>query len=269
MTESISDLGDYARRIGYEGPLRPTLQTLTDICWLHQVAIPFENLDIVLLRRPISLSPSALMAKMVRGNRGGFCFEQNRLLAMMLTQIGFQVRMGYATWQPDNGPRIVPFDHMALGVRIPGDERDWLADAGFGRESPAGPVPLHSGQWHCQRTGVDYRISALDDPDLQWSIEWRAEGETWRSLYDLDLRPRRIGDYEHRSHFNQTSPESHFTRGIVCSRPLPEGRVTVTGDQLIRTLHGHRTESPIDGLPQLLETLQQWFGIRIIPADLP
>ncbi len=37
---------DYLRRIGYDGPLEPTLAVLTQLQQAHLLHIPFENLDI-------------------------------------------------------------------------------------------------------------------------------------------------------------------------------------------------------------------------------
>ncbi|MGE3797085.1 MAG: arylamine N-acetyltransferase [Thermomicrobiales bacterium] len=260
-----ADLDAYRQRIGYPGHLEPTAQTLRSICRLHQLAIPFENLDIALLRRPISLEPEALVEKLVHRRRGGFCFEQNGLLAVMLEAIGFGVTMGYATWVPEEGERIVPFDHLVLKVELPEDGSEWLADVGFGRETPEGPLPLQEGESErFEQSGIAYRLRRLDQPDLQWAVEktLASDGE-WTPLYDVDLRPRRMEDYEARSLYNQTSPESHFTQGVICSKPVPGGRVSVTGEMLIVTMHGERQETPLQDISALIEALDRWFGVRI------
>ena len=80
MNANRERLTRYFDRIAYGGPAEPSLQALEEICWLHQLAIPFENLDIYLYRRPISLAPDAIYTKLVQRRRGGFCFEQNGLL---------------------------------------------------------------------------------------------------------------------------------------------------------------------------------------------
>ena len=72
-------LDAYFERIGYGGPVAPTLAVLQAIAAHHIEAIPFENLD-VLLGRPIELTQEGLVAKLLRGRRGGYCFEQNGLL---------------------------------------------------------------------------------------------------------------------------------------------------------------------------------------------
>src|SRR5690348_5249377 len=106
------DLKPYLAHIEYGGDLKPTVATLRELHLAHATHIPFENLD-VLLRRPIQLDLDSIMAKMIGGGRGGYCFEHNTLFAAVLEQIGFRVtrlagrvRMGAASARPRT--------HMAL-----------------------------------------------------------------------------------------------------------------------------------------------------------
>ena len=84
------DVNAYFRRIGFDGRPAADLATLAALHRLHPIAIPFENLS-VLLREPIPLDIAALEEKLVARRRGGYCFEQNRLFADVLTSIGFEV----------------------------------------------------------------------------------------------------------------------------------------------------------------------------------
>ncbi|HXF77370.1 MAG TPA: arylamine N-acetyltransferase, partial [Usitatibacter sp.] len=78
MSASAFDLGAYFARIGYDGAAEPTLATLRALHELHPRAIPFENLSPFVGETP-ALDPASLQAKLVRGGRGGWCFEQNLL----------------------------------------------------------------------------------------------------------------------------------------------------------------------------------------------
>jgi N-hydroxyarylamine O-acetyltransferase len=90
MTLADDDLSAYFARISYAGPREPTLAALRGIVGAHATSIPFENLD-VLLGRPIRLDPGALLDKLVRHRRGGYCFEHNTLLLRVLEALGFAV----------------------------------------------------------------------------------------------------------------------------------------------------------------------------------
>src|SRR3954451_18267328 len=84
------DLTAYLDRIGYAGPREPTLAALHGIVAAHATAIPFENID-PLLGRGVRLDTGSLVAKMVGGGGGGYCFEHNTLLLHALRAIGFRV----------------------------------------------------------------------------------------------------------------------------------------------------------------------------------
>jgi len=82
------DLHAYLERIGYDGPVEPTLEVLDALHLAHATTIPFENIDI-LLGRPIRLDLPSLQDKLVRDRRGGYCFEHNTLFAAALEAVGF------------------------------------------------------------------------------------------------------------------------------------------------------------------------------------
>ncbi|MCS6290973.1 MAG: arylamine N-acetyltransferase [Nitrospira sp.] len=61
-------------RIGYQGLLVPSIETLRGLHLSHVLAVPFENLDIH-LGHLISLDPSVLFRTIVINRRGGYCFD--------------------------------------------------------------------------------------------------------------------------------------------------------------------------------------------------
>src|SRR5262249_24611720 len=89
-TGTALDLDAYLARVGYTGDRAPSLAVLDALHLAHATHVPFENLGI-LLGRPVLLDLESLQAKLVRGRRGGYCFEQNALLAAALEALGFAV----------------------------------------------------------------------------------------------------------------------------------------------------------------------------------
>src|SRR5688572_28326190 len=112
------NLDAYLRRVGYDGPLRPTVDVLDALAYRHATTIAFENLD-PFAGRPVELSPQALERKLVEEGRGGYCFEHNLLLAQVLQAVGFEVS-GLAArvlWtQPEDA--ITARSHMLLRVEL-------------------------------------------------------------------------------------------------------------------------------------------------------
>ncbi len=68
--EERLDVDAYLWRMGYDGDLKPTVETLRGLHRAHVAAIPFENLDIV-LGRGVSLEMDAMQEKLIGRDRGG------------------------------------------------------------------------------------------------------------------------------------------------------------------------------------------------------
>ncbi|MDX1632657.1 MAG: arylamine N-acetyltransferase, partial [Thermoanaerobaculia bacterium] len=93
------DLQRYLARIERRNVSQRTENALRALHAGHLSAIPFENLD-VRLGRGISLDLGDLQDKMVRGRRGGYCFEQNTLFMAALAAMGFRVERLEARVRP-------------------------------------------------------------------------------------------------------------------------------------------------------------------------
>ena len=228
------DTAAYLKRINYHGPLEPTAETLRRLHLAHLLAVPFENLSIH-WGEAIVLDDEALFEKIVARGRGGFCYELNGSFAALLRALGFDVAMLSAGVMNDRGEFGPEFDHMTLMVTLA--ER-WLADVGFG-DSFREPLRLDERAEQAQGRRA-YRIEEAGGGRL--TLNERDEGGGWKPQYRFGLEPHAFDDYAEMCRFHQTSPESHFTRGRVCSLLTPEGRVTLSGARLITTRGGERVE---------------------------
>jgi len=249
------DAAAYLERIGYRGPLSPTAETLRRLHLAHLCAVPFENLSIH-WGEPIVLDDEALFEKIVTRRRGGFCYELNGLFAALLRALGFEVAMLSAGVFRSAGEFSPVYDHMALVITL---EERWLADVGFG-DSFREPLRLDE-RGEQMDAGLAYRISEAGDGRLL--LARREEGGTWKPQYRFGLEPRVYADYADRCHFQQTSPQSHFTQNRVCSLATPDGRLTLSGMKLITTRGGERQERKLGGDRDYAEALRQHFGIAL------
>ena len=254
------DIDAYLKRINYRGSLAPTAQTLRELQAAHLLTVPFENLSIH-SAEPIILDDDALFEKIVGRRRGGFCYELNGLFAALLRELGFKVAMlsaGVASALGTFGP---DFAHMTLLVAVDDDgfaER-WLADVGFG-DSFREPLLLESQQEQAQGERA-YKFLA-DEPYLILML--RESGGEWKDQYRFTLRPYSYANYAEMCHYQQTSPDSHFTRARICTRATPRGRVTVSEMRLITTIDGEeRTERLLANEAEYASTLSELFGVVI------
>jgi N-hydroxyarylamine O-acetyltransferase len=78
-----------------------------------------------------------------------------------------------------------------------------------------------------------------------------------------------LADFGPTCWWQQTSPDSHFRLGAICSRLTDDGgRVSLSGHTLIRTVDGARTERELPGDDDVLAAYRDHFGIVLdrVPA---
>jgi len=264
------NISSYLERIDYTGPATPTRATLDALIRHHQLAVPFENIDIVRLHRPIELDANRHYAKIVGERRGGFCYELNGLFGALLTDLGYGVAHAYGVWPVNGGDRWTQqFEHIVLMVSLPDSSEQLLVDVGFGADCPVVAIPLldnvETPVEH--RAIAAYRARSLPNRTNIWRIEARRHDAEWALVYEVDATPRSIEEFVFRCDELQFSRDSHFTQRLICSRPLANGRVTLGGGSFILTLDDERSERPISGLDDELSLLRKWFGIEIDPLD--
>jgi N-hydroxyarylamine O-acetyltransferase len=254
-----SDIKAYFARIGYSGPRQPTLAMLREIVARHPAAIPFENLDVLLGRVP-PLSPGSLYDKLVRHQRGGYCFEHNTLLMTVLRAAGFQVAGLAARVRAGRPPNTIgPRTHMLLRVDLP--EGPYLADVGFGSLMPTTPVALEIGREHAAPHATLRLVPAAGEFDLEARL-----GTEWCGLYRFSLQEQETVDYELAHWYTATHPQSLFVGNLVVSRPDGDRRYTLLNNRF--TIHhrgGTGERRMLQGAEDLRDTLSRFFGIE--PAE--
>lgn len=247
------DVKAYLERIDYRGSLVPDAHTLRELQLAHLLTVPFENLSIH-AKQAIVLEDEALFDKIVVRRRGGFCYEANGLFAALLRALGFDVKMLSAGVARDAGSFGSEFEHMALLVTL---EKRWLVDVGFG-DSFREPLLLDErGE---QRQGR--RAFRLVPDGSHLILMQRDDGDEWKAQYRFTLQPHQYADYEEMSHYQQTSPQSHFTRGRICTRATEDGRISLSEMRLITTTErGERQERNLTSDEEYAATLREHFGI--------
>lgn len=88
-------------------------------------------------------------------------------------------------------------------------------------------------------------------------------GQFWKSMYRFTLTPRQLSDFAPRCQFQQTSPESHFTRQRICTLPTGDGRITLSDLRLIRTVGDRREERILASEDEWRSTLADLFGVQL------
>jgi N-hydroxyarylamine O-acetyltransferase len=242
----------YLERVGVAAPTAGDAAGLRTLHRAHQMTVPFENLSIH-LAEPISLNERDLIDKIVRRRRGGFCYELNGAFALLLEALGTRVSRVAARVYGEAG-LTPPFDHLALIVRPADGSGPWLADVGFGSHSDY-PLLLDDRDEQDDPAGR-FRPADADAGDIDVLRDGKPQ-------YRLEPRERSLADCVPTCWWQQTSPQSHFTRSTICSRLTPGGRVSISGRMLIQTQDGIRTEQQLDTDDALLAAYQDHFGVEL------
>ena len=272
--DPMFDLDAYLARIDL--PARPTRDAagLSRIQHAHRLAIPFENLD-VRLGRAIAIDGAAVAAKLVTARRGGYCFEQNRLLLDALGALGFTARPLLArVWL--GATSVPPLTHTLSLVTIEGQA--WLADAGFGG-SYAPVMPLEDGAQGEAPDGARFLLTREDaragaggwmllrDGDPA-TTDGRGTGAGWQPQYSFTTATVHDSDLAMGNHWSMTAPISRFTTVTVASIILPRGFASLTDRQYRRRAAETATEAEITDPRVYRMRLSMMFGIDLSAADV-
>jgi N-hydroxyarylamine O-acetyltransferase len=250
------DLDAYLARIGLEGRPPPTPKGLRWLQQAHILAIPFENVDVI-LGRPIRLDLDSIQDKLVTRGRGGYCYEHNLLYSAALQRLGLgverlsaRVRMGV--------DHVRPHSHMLMRVDAGGIE--WLADAGFGGEAPIAPIPFADGA--VTQDAGSWNHSLVRESESTWVLR-SLHPEGWFDLYAFTLEPQHHVDYVVYNHYISTHPRSPFATRLFAQRTTLDLRLSLSGLRLVESRpDGSETVTDVD--PEALaDTLRERFGLPL------
>ena len=256
---NMTGVCEYLKRIGLsEQNLPLTLQTLQKIQYNHVCTVPYENIDLV-EKRPIVYTYESLFDKIVRQRRGGFCFELNMLLSLMLREMGFEVCDYFARFL--RGEESLPKRrHRVVGVKLDGCE--YLCDVGIGQKAPRMPLKLVLGEVQ-EICGEYYKI--LWDDFLGYVVYDLYKGE-WRRFYSFTPDKAIDRDFEPTSYYCECHPNSNLNKKYILSLKTPSGRITIdgrdykefSGDEIVHIEENITNE-------RFISLLKNKFGINIQP----
>ncbi|MDH4573691.1 arylamine N-acetyltransferase family protein [Salinicola acroporae] len=257
------DLSAYLKRIGLSGALPPTLGTLRSIMAHHMASIPFEAID-VLLGREISLDPTAIDDKMLRRQRGGYCFEHTSLLQRVLQALGYSVEIHLArVWVGHEleGPAPAA-THASLKVVV--DDALWLVDVGFGSFMPNEPLVWQPerpqqyahGAYRLRKTMSGFMVESHHD-------------HVWQALYEVLDFPWEPIDCQMANHYVSRYPESHFRSRLMVAMTTPEARYTLASNRLKVARVTGEVEERYLTVEEMVDTLGERFGLNVESCWIP
>lgn len=150
MTLAPDQLDAYLAKIGVNQPVSLDHDSLSKLHRAHLMTFTWEALD-AFMGWPPSIAPAAAFTKMVKGQRGGWCYEMNGLFGAALDALGFRVtRLCSGVNREILGDAVIG-NHLSLRVDL---DRPYLAEVGLS-DAIVEPVPLAPGP--ISQRGFDFR----------------------------------------------------------------------------------------------------------------
>ncbi|WP_288100677.1 arylamine N-acetyltransferase [Pseudomonas sp.] len=255
----LTDLALYLRRLGFDAPPAPTLETLRQLQLRHTGVFPFENLT-TLSGEPVLIDLPSVERKVLHEGRGGYCYELNNLYLALLQSLGFEARgisgrvvMG----QPESA--WTARTHRLSLVTLDGVR--YISDVGFGGMVPTAPLLLDIAD-------------EQPTPHEPYRIEQHADGYTlsarvadeWRAMYIFDLQRQEDIDYAVGNWYVSTHPESPFVRQLMVARTGEGWRRTLNnGSFAIHRMGSDSERRQVADVQELIDLLENEFDIRVPP----
>lgn len=232
------------------------INTLNHYLERYMLTVPFENID-VQNQKPISLDIDNLYDKIVYNERGGFCYEMNRIFQYYLLEKGFDTHLVSATIHTPNGGWSRPGSHMSLLVYL---DKPYVADVGFG------DLPLHAMPLG-ERENADvvqdingyYRAIYVDNDKFHVQ-KWTCNH--WRTSYEATRISRSIAEFKGPLDYNQHNKNAVFVKKLMITIPKTYGRVTMSENDLTITEQEKKEKFPVNQ-DNYRQFLHDYFGLNV------
>src|SRR5262245_23668252 len=263
MSDDLFDQDAWLERIGYSGPVAPTLETLDQLIFAHAHAISYETLDIMLGRIP-KLDVVSLQNKMIVGKRGGYCLEQNMLFRAGLRSLGYRItsyQWRFVRGMAIDAPRAAI--HMVLRVELP--EGSYLAAVGIGNLAPTRALLLEPEI----EQETPHELMRFIDVGGELTLQARLK-QGWDHIYRVIPYPRHDGEYEITNWYTATHPDTPYQGNIIVARPGPNRtRITMYNSRVtVRDADGHSEKRWLKNEDEYCDVLRGDFGLNMSDDEI-
>ncbi|CAI8974337.1 arylamine N-acetyltransferase family protein [Pseudomonas sp. BF-RE-26] len=253
----LTDLVLYLRRLGFDAPPAPTLETLRQLQLRHTGVFPFENLT-TLSGEPVLIDLPSIEQKVLHDGRGGYCYELNNLFLALLQDLGFDARAisGRVVMGQPEGAWTARTHRLSLVII---NDVRYITDVGFGGMVPTAPLLLDT-RAEQPTPHESYRIDLHVDG---FTLRANVAGE-WRAMYIFDLQRQEDIDFAVGNWYVSTHPESTFVKQLMVARTGEGWRRTLNnGSFAIHRIDHDSERREVTDVQELIGLLGSEFGIRV------
>ncbi|TCC20080.1 arylamine N-acetyltransferase family protein [Kribbella speibonae] len=247
------------QRIGidrYDGP--PRLEALSQLHAAYVDQVPYETVQYQLTPGG-PLDPEEVAKRIVARETGGYCFQLNGTLALLLTELGYRVQMHRGGVQTVNRPGDIDGSHLVLTVSglVEDPERQWLVDAGLG-DGLRYPMPLEAGEMEQYPFTLRLRPSEKTDG-------WRLDHDPRASLIGMDFESAAVtlDAFGNQHAALSADPASPFVRLASAFRRTPESVVVLRSVGLTETFSDHVDNTLLENPTDYFAALADVFHLPL------
>ena len=219
----------------------------------HIARYSFNSLAVV-LGQEISLEVEAIFKKIVEKQRGGYCFEHNKLVLHVLAQLGFDVRLLMAKVIYNRDVDVARTHRITL-LHLNGD--DYIVDTGFGHFGARFPVKLELGLEQDQGDAV-YRIIQNSQNDYCYQV---FKDDAFFTLYTFNLHHYSEAECLPAHFYSHKSPDAAFVNNMVVCRKFYNDILSLRNSELFRIRDGETITTVITSAKQLHQVLTETFEL--------
>jgi N-hydroxyarylamine O-acetyltransferase len=255
MTSDDGLLGRYLAGVGVDREA-PTISLLSRLVRRHLERYSFASVG-PQLGDPLPLDPESLYDRIVVRRRGGYCFEQNRLMFEVLGGLGFEVSMVLARVLL-SGAEHPPLTHRFTMVDL--DDHRYLVDVGFGASCPPFPVLFDPSNPRDDQ----YRI--VEGHPGEFHLQLAKDGE-YVSMYRFDTVRYDEADAELGHFYSHRHPDAGFVQNLVAARVL-DGEIRSLRNVDLRIYRGDDEQHmAITDAEHLRQVLSDLFDLDVDHAE--
>ncbi|MBL4799756.1 MAG: arylamine N-acetyltransferase [Oleispira sp.] len=219
----------------------------------HIARYSFNSLAAV-LGQDISLEVEAIFSKIVEKQRGGYCFEHNKLVLSVLEELGFDVRLLMAKVIYNRDVDVARTHRITL-LNLNGD--DYIVDAGFGHFGARFPVKLELGLEQNQGDAV-YRIIQNSYNDYCYQV---FKDDAFFTLYTFNLYQYSEAECLPAHFYSHKSPDAAFVNNMVVCRKFYNDILSLRNSELFRIRDGETITTVITSAKHLHQVLTETFEL--------
>jgi len=221
----------------------------------HIAQYSFNNLA-VLLGQELPLDVESLFNKIVERRRGGYCFEHNKLVFTVLSELNFDVRLLLCKVIYNQNIEVARTHRVTL-LNLAGE--DYIVDAGFGHLGARFPVKIALGLIQ-EQGDAQYRIIKNEKDDYCYQIF--KDGDFF-TLYTFDLHHYTESDCLLGHFYSHKHPNAAFVNNLVICRKFFNDIKSLRNNEFHHVKDGITQTTKIISIKQLHQLLTEVYQLDL------